>query len=268
MTTRHRGRTFDRVPGLDPRNRSHPITALVGQPARRRQVWRGPDLVLNQDAEGACVGHGHTHEATSSPVRVDFKRSTVADKGFPAEAQAFAFALYRAAQKIDEWPGEAYSGTSVLAAAKIMKSLGVYGEYRWAFGVEDVISAVIAHGPVVIGIPWYDAMYEAPGGEVRIGGSVVGGHCLLVLGYDPKHRFTDGAVGEGLLLLNSWGPGWGLNGQAWIRKADLGALLREQGDACVPVRRSYVRPKVPRLAMFTGALRRLLTGPRFGSRAA
>jgi C1A family cysteine protease len=37
-----------------------------------------------------------------------------------------------------------------------------------------------------------------------------------------------------VLLRNSWGRGWGTLGDCKISLYDLGALLREQGEACIP----------------------------------
>ena len=165
----------------------------------------------------------------------------------PRTPDAFARHVYRTAQKIDEWAGENYEGTSVLAGAKAMIGFGLLREYRWAFSVEDVTDAVLAKGPVVIGIPWYDGMYEAPYGLLKVRGELVGGHCLTVVGYAVKSGGVK--VGDTFLynpfdedafvLQNSWGESWGVKGLALIRKSALAELLKDEGEACVPVRRSY-----------------------------
>jgi hypothetical protein len=135
--------------------------------------------------------------------------------------------IYKEAQKIDPWPGETYEGTSVLAGAKIATSLGHYKEYRWAFGLQDLILALGYKGPAVLGINWYSSMYSPVNGIVKISGSVVGGHAILANGVSiPKQQVR---------LHNSWGPGWGNNGEAFISFADLGRLLNEGGEACIPV---------------------------------
>lgn len=229
-------RTFDWVSRHDERSRDYPVRAAIGaRPVRRDKTWRtGP--ILDQGREGACVGYGWTAEALSTPVAVDLNRVRAS---VPRTPQEFAPYVYRTAQTIDEWEGADYSGTSVLAGAKTLKLLGLIKEYRWAFSIEDVTDAVLSVGPVVLGIEWYEGMYEAPGGVVRPFGAIVGGHCLTVVGYRVASPFLNGE--DGFLLQNSWGTAWGGNGLALIGKSDLNALLASTGEACVPTRRSYGR---------------------------
>jgi hypothetical protein len=61
----------------------------------------------NQGQEGACVGFG------SSRMMSQLNRKTYD-----------GFWLYHEAQKIDEWPGEDYDGTSVRAALDILRKVG------------------------------------------------------------------------------------------------------------------------------------------------
>jgi hypothetical protein len=189
-------------------------------------------VILDQGAEGACVGFGWTGEALASPIRVNLQR-VKAD--VPRTPDSFARWVYRSAQEIDEWPGKDYEGTSVLAGAKVMNGVGLLKEYRWAFNIEEVTQAVCRRGPVVIGIPWYSGMYDAPAGILTPSGYLVGGHCLLVVGYRVGHFNGEDAF----ILQNSWGPDWGINGLAYIRKSDLANLLLDMGEACSPTMRSY-----------------------------
>ena len=46
------------------------------------------------------------------------------------------------------------------------------------------------------------------------GESFVGGHAVLAVGYDKKKQI--GASVGALLVRNSWGPGWGLQGNFWM----------------------------------------------------
>lgn len=210
---------LDRVPQFDERSRDYPITALLRSSAKPRgYTWRGGP-VTDQGREGACVGHGWTGELTARPTPIQV----------PLPDQ-YAFQLYKRCQQIDQWPGEGYSGTSVIAGAQELASRGFLREYRWAFGLDDLILALGYKGPAVLGIPWYDSMYSAPGGVVRVEGRMVGGHCILARGVNIKQQYV--------LLRNSWGPGWGTGGDARISFADLGRLLNEDGEACIPVFRS------------------------------
>lgn len=152
----------------------------------------------------------------------------------------FARGVYQDAQKVDEWPGEDYSGTSVLAGAKTVQDRGYMGEYRWAFGVDDALRALGYQGPVVIGIPWYQSMFEPrPSGLVEVTPGGGGGHAILVRGVSLKARLA-GEPGPMpvVRLRNSWGHEWGLDGDCYIKVEDFQALLEDQGDCCVPVARS------------------------------
>jgi hypothetical protein len=212
------GRTFDRLPEFDERSRAFPIRSLLASARPRSYTW-ACDVVLDQGAEGACVGFGWAHELAARPVVAAFVTNELARL------------IYREAQRVDEWPGEApaYEGTSVLAGAKTARLLGHIPEYRWAFGLDDLKLAVGYAGPAVIGVNWYEGMIEPDRGMITPSGSIVGGHCVAVVGISMSRQdFT---------ILNSWGAGWGSNGRTRISWSDMERLLDEQGEACIPVLR-------------------------------
>lgn len=234
-------RVLDWAPSHDPRSRSFAIRTLITtEPVRRNKLWRvGP--ILDQGREGACVGFGWTAENLATPIAVDLNRVAA---NVPRSPTAYAQDIYRRAQKIDEWAGENYEGTSVNAGAKICRENGTVLEYRWAFGINDVVNTVLAKGPVVLGINWYYNMYWAPNGVLKPGGELVGGHCLLAVGYVLKSPKLNGQ--DGLILQNSWGEDWGVRGLAEISLTDMDKLLRENGEAATATKRSYGRtlPKI------------------------
>lgn len=198
-------------------------------------MWQaGP--VLDQGADGQCVGFGWTGEALAWPVPVDLARVTAPlAKDWPrTPPDAFARRLYTEAQRRDQWPGEAprYSGTTVLAGAKAVQALGLIQRYHWTHNVDDLVDALILHGPAVLGVQWLDGMYDAPGGRLDAEGEPVGRHCILARGYTPDSGLW-GGHDEAVMLRNSWGPGWGVGGDAWVRKSDLARLLGG-GEVCVP----------------------------------
>jgi hypothetical protein len=229
-------RVLDWRPRFDPRSRDYPIRATIErrEAIPQRRQWRH-GLILDQGREGACVGFGWTAEALATPVRVPHHRLA---SGHP---DRFARDVYAEAKTRDPWPGEAYEGTSVLAGAQTMTARGLIREYRWAFGIQDAVDAILTVGPVVLGIEWRQGMYEAPGGVLKSTGAVVGGHCLLAIGRHPQVEALGGV--PGVLLQNSWGTSWGVDGLAWIAEAELGRLLAAGGEACVPTRRSYGRAR-------------------------
>lgn len=217
----------------DERSRGYGVRDLLADempPLPHKRLWSPGRVVLDQGREGACTGFAVCHDLAASPHRVRGAGEPLARK------------LYRRAQQIDEWPGEAYEGSSVLAAVKAAGERGFIDSYRWAFNIEDLQDAVLGLGPAVIGIPWHSSMYRPrPSGLLDLNGDVVGGHAILVLGYHPSMRIR----GEGwwsrhdvFVLLNSWGPSYGKKGRAYIRSYDLARLLAENGEACIPLARN------------------------------
>lgn len=207
---------FGRRPEFDETSRLYPVRTLLG-PRRVPQTTEWPcPVVLDQGVEGACVGFSWSHELIADP----FPFGGVDDE--------FARQVYRRAQQLDQWEGEAYEGTSVLAGAKAIQEGGWLLEYRWAFGLSDVLETLSYLGPVILGVNWYTGMMEPnTEGNLDVSGGVEGGHAILARGVDVDSQHV--------LLHNSWGPDWGLRGMAWLAWGHLDRLLREDGEACVPV---------------------------------
>lgn len=209
-------RTLDRREQFDERSRSFDARALLDTSEPRSYTWGCPAW-LDQGREGACVGFAWAHEHAARPyVR-------------PADT-ALAQALYREAQRLDPWPGEDYSGTSVLAGAKAAQARGHLSEYRWAFTLADALAVVSRHGPAVAGVNWWTGMFTPDAeGFIRPTGQVAGGHAILVRGVNVRRRT--------ITLRNSWGRSWGRDGDCYLTWDDFGTLLADGGELCVPVRR-------------------------------
>ncbi len=207
-------RRLDRLPHRDARNADYPIRTLVDGKAPRSYTW-SCTAYLDQGSEGACVGHAWAHEVAARPaVR-------------PVDS-TLAFGIYRRAQQLDPWPGEDYSGTSVLAGAKATVERGFIREYRWAFSWDDFVLALGYAGPVVLGINWYTGMFDTDDrGFIAPTGRVAGGHAILATGVSVRNQTVR--------LHNSWGREWGVRGDALIAWPDLERLLNEDGEACVPM---------------------------------
>lgn len=227
---------LDWVPRFDQRSRGYAIRPLLGskRESRRATFWQ-EGTVLDQGSEGACVGFGWMAELLAKPV---------APQQQPPEelGNALAQFYYKEAQKIDEWDGEDYEGTSVLAGAKVMLKHGLISEYRWCFSVEDIIDAVCLKGPVVLGVPWYQSMYKTlSGGLVHINreSKPVGGHCITITGYDPAMKIGRQTL-EVFRWRNSWGHEYGDGGSGYIKVSDLEWLFQtDQGaEACIPIVRN------------------------------
>lgn len=176
--------------------------------------------VLDQGDLGSCTGNAIAQALNTAPLRHGRKLLTERD----------AISLYSRATTLDNFSG-AYppddTGSTGLAVAKAAKEAGYISAYHHAFGVDQALAALVL-SPVIIGIPWYDSMFEpAHNGYLTVDGSVAGGHEVSLIGINTKL--------ERVTLLNNWSASWGLNGRAYLRFADLDALLSRQGDVTVPV---------------------------------
>lgn len=210
----------DRIVKFDERSRAFPIIKLVSKHKKLRSyTWRCREW-LDQKNEGACVSTGIGHELAARPAEV---------KGL-----TFKYVkenIYWPAQESDDWPGGSYpnahpyyEGTSVLAGIKIAHKMGWFDSFHWAFGLRDLQIGVGYHGPAVLGLRWYTGMYAPDSdGYIHPTGKIVGGHCILCNAINvKKERFT---------LHNSWGRGWGRDGECYISFGDMTKLLYQQGEA-------------------------------------
>jgi hypothetical protein len=215
-------RTFDWRANPDERSRLHLVSAA--ESTRNHRYWRtGP--ILDQQSEGACVGHGVVGAIVSSPIRVALPHP-----------QQTAFGMYYGSRRIDQWPGEDYSGTSVNAGMKLARELGLISEWEWADGIARLRNTVLEEGCVVTGMD-FDARMEDPDsqGLVDIGGGVLGGHCMFITGYSRRRAF-DRYTGPVFQLANSWGPGWGRRGYLYMREADVEVKFAEGAEFAIPRR--------------------------------
>lgn len=169
---------------------------------------------LNQGQRPTCVQFAWNGQIVGIPVRGAWN--------WPGES------FYDAAQRLDEWPGEDYGGTSVRAGAKVLLDAGLLTEYRWGFDLESILTWIGLVSPVVLGTNWHAEMFRPDAeGILRVRGDVVGGHAYRAIGYNRARGM--------LRLCNSWSANWGQKGLAWLPFEDLEKLLAEGGEACTPI---------------------------------
>jgi hypothetical protein len=210
---------LDRIKYFDERSRKYPIRKIVAVKKLRSYTWRCT-IRLNQGAEGACVGFGIAHELAARPVEV----AGITNRYAKEE-------IYWEAQKIDEWDGGSYpgarpryQGTSVLAGVKVARDKGFFDSFHWGFSLNDLALGVGRRGPAVLGLPWLEGMYDTDGdGYIHATGDVMGGHCILCRGVNVREKT--------FLLRNSWGRGWGENGDCKVSFADMKKLLADGGES-------------------------------------
>jgi hypothetical protein len=194
---------------------------------RVSHLWAYFDQIMDQGDTGTCVGHGWKGWLATAPV-------IQSDTQMPP----YPFDIYDACIQVDEWTDndhdtERQFGTSVRAGAKVLQSQGFISEYRWAYDVDtaaDWLAGLDARGhfvggPLVIGINWYESMfYPDRDGFLRIAGSIAGGHCVCLTGWDNRRGFAYG--------INSWGNLWGKKGRFCMPGEVLARLLSEDGECC------------------------------------
>lgn len=120
----------------DERDAKYPLAkALAVAPAKSSgtpKYWWAQGWWGDQGDKPQCVAYSWMHWVEDGPVTHFYK-----DRDFDpvylnenrAEKHQSLFApeaIYNAAQKIDEWPGEDYDGTSVRAGAKSLKTWALY----------------------------------------------------------------------------------------------------------------------------------------------
>lgn len=137
--------------------------------------------------------------------------------------------IYNGAKQRDEWPGEDYEGTSGLGLCKYFLDTGLIKEYRWCFGLQDVLLTLSHLGPVGLGVWWKSNMFETDDlGFISATGPNMGGHEVELIGNNQEDGYVIG--------MNSWGLDWGERGRFKLSHTDLGQLLYEEGDAFVILR--------------------------------
>jgi hypothetical protein len=200
----------------DPRNRNYPARALfaAGLP-RKHRTWRRGNA-YDQGPTSSCVGQTFKGVLNSQLLS--------ANVAWRIRSKLDAINIYRGGQQFDEWPGDNYDGTSARGACRYLQSKGLISEYRWCFGLDDVLDTLSHHGPVAIGIAWHSGMWNTDYfGFLHPTGSVVGGHEVELHGINVQLKYVIGT--------NSWGTGWGINGRFKISWPDLNTLLQDDGDA-------------------------------------
>lgn len=191
-------------------------------PQRTFRNWLVPGGISDQGGTSQCVAYACEAFLRALPT-VNAHRSDLAiDRPN----------LYREAQKVDEWPGEDYDGTSVRAGFKVLHRLGFIKGYSWAWDAEAVARHVLEIGPVVVGTVWtYEMFTPDRYGYIWKNGAEAGGHAYLLTGFNGIRRNPDGTSGA-FRMQNSWGAGWGQKGRAWIASHVMQSLIADWGEAC------------------------------------
>jgi Papain family cysteine protease len=197
----------------DPRDMAHLLSVPLS--LRTSRFWWGYRTRLDQGNTSECVAYSWSHFIIDSPTTHN-------------QPLISPHVLYTEAQKVDEWDGENYDGTSVRAGAKVLQTHGEIGAYKWAFDLTTIINCILEQGPVVVGTNWYNSMFTPDSNNFLVVAPtslVAGGHAYKLDGVNvPKEFFR---------MKNSWGIGWGRSGFARIHFSTMERLISEDGEACI-----------------------------------
>lgn len=203
----------------DERSREYGTRSLIGRTAYFKRVWTTRKEPLDQGNDGHCVGFSSAGLLAAKPQGYEVTDAT-------------GHKVFYAAQAVDRSEGRNFSeGATVLAGMKACQRAKYFSKYGWCFGVDDVLAWIVRRGPVILGINWYDDMFETSSdGLITVGGPLAGGHAILANGFWP----TSPKFGDVVVLTNSWGKVWGVNGRGYLPVESLSRLLKEDGEAATP----------------------------------
>lgn len=200
----------------DERSKAYPA-ALA--PTYRSVYWLHHGSTLDQGSIGSCTGNALVDALMSGPLYRIGRTLTESD----------ALRAYSRATQLDPFPGSyppTDTGSDGLDACKAGVEFGWLKGYTHAFGMDACLRALTLQ-PVMIGIPWFESMFTpGKGGVLTASGKLAGGHEVALTAISTSNMVR---------VQNSWGSGWGINGTAWLKFADLDRLLNQQGDCTIPV---------------------------------
>lgn len=209
-----------RIQVTDPNDKKFLMKALLSTApsVRTSRYWSASGWWGDQAQTSQCVGYSWAHWVEDGPVTQTGKAPIVP----PLD-------IYTEAQKIDDFPGENYDGTTVRAGAKVLQDKGFIQSYTWAWDVDTVIQAILEKGPVVVGTNWYYDMFRPniDTAIIMVSGNLAGGHAYVLNGVNIKKKL--------IRIKNSWGRAWGDKGHAYISFDDMDKLIKSNGEACLAI---------------------------------
>lgn len=247
--------TFDR-PDLDLRVRKDldvpTISGLHGTPHRLTR-WRTRPTPLNQGRLGYSTGFGWA----AMLENVDSER-------LPGSEGAAIQIAQGAHQDDQAHSRNRVVGASLLGGARYAMSQGWITGHVWTWSVDGVIDILCSYGPVLLGVPWFDSMYEPNEyGIVSANGTQVGRHAILATAYIPAHEALKLGYGPTNLVefVPNLGMGYGVRGRAYLRLMDLAFMMKTEGEAVVPMNMQAREDLSARQEFMRRPLVRRLTSP-------
>lgn len=205
--------------------RDYPVSllkAMVDDGTVEPVAWETP-VHLNQGGTPHCVGFASAGFWSAAQVDAPCKPDITNEVGHD---------IYYRCKVKDGEPG-AENGSYVRSGLAVLKDLGVIDAYSPNATFAEANDWVQRYGPVIIGIPWRQDMFNPDAnGVIHSTGAVAGGHAILWMG--DRQGPADNA------LYNSWfkpdGTPWGDNSRCYISDQELQPLIDYQGSAGMGVK--------------------------------
>jgi len=217
---------FGRIPStFDPRDKNLkdfiPRGAVLLPPTK--SDWLFPDIPLDQRDTPHCAGFMRANFGINLPTHIDYTN----DDGHK---------FYYEAKVMDGEPNKE-NGTSIRSVMKTMRNAGQIEAYAFAQDISVIRYWLLNRGPIMVGTIWTEGMMAPDENNIIYPtGSIIGGHAYLI-NADRGDNYVR--------IQNSWGTGWGINGQAWINFDDWVKLFNHSGEAVAAVELEKYHPKKP-----------------------
>lgn len=202
---------------LDARSLAYMVENSAAAMGRKltSQHWERVIPILDQGQLGSCVGNATTGALGTQPFYDKVGKTALGTNSNDAQAdETFAVQVYSDATKVDPYPGTwppTDSGTSGLAACKVLAARGTIRGYTWATTALGFLQLLQA-GPALMGAPWYNAFFNPDKGGFIDSSShwsssgIAGGHEVEAVGVDINTTNLSASV---ITFANSWGTSWG-----------------------------------------------------------
>lgn len=177
--------------------------------------------IKNQGMTGSCVAHACSsvveyHHNRQKPNKLVFSTEFIygyRPLGYYVGEGMYVREALKTLQKVGDCPLAVLKGNHEYEKAmeNVEENLELYKDaayshristYVRVYSVEEIKTALMNYGPVIISMPWHkdykliDGVYTHKTDERR------GNHCVFIYGWTE----------QGWLIQNSWGRGWGRNG--------------------------------------------------------
>ena len=209
------------------------------------KMWDAP-VVLDQGVYGTCVANAWTLLLLAAPLQHQERRLLSYDEqprrnegssrywpaGYredPVAAELYALRLYDRIHTTYEPPDpERDDGAQTEDGARVLRDRGLVSAWYRARTADEVVTAILTHGPVVFASPWYRSM-DDPARVTNDGPSPYFRCPVLpssgIRGYHAYLLDVADTVRGYVSIHNSWGDGWGRGGRARITLEDLSVLF-------------------------------------------